>query len=56
MTAEDKGPLIVGITVLTLVLSCIFVFARVITRTLIRPQFGWDDALIVVTLVCDSSI
>lgn len=52
MAGENQGPAIVGVTVLTLVLSCVVIFARVVTRTIIRPGFGMDDVLIVVTLVC----
>lgn len=48
----DKGPLVLGVVISTLALGGIFIFARVITRTVIRPQFGLDDALIVFTWVC----
>ncbi|KAJ3499412.1 hypothetical protein NLG97_g341 [Lecanicillium saksenae] len=49
MVVEDKGPLCLAVIIATLAVSSVFVFARVLTRTLIRPQFGWDDGLIVVT-------
>ncbi|KAK2760702.1 hypothetical protein FQN54_001937 [Arachnomyces sp. PD_36] len=49
--ADDKGPLVLAVTIATLSVGGFFVLARVLTRTLIRPQFGWDDALIVITWV-----
>lgn len=51
MTA-DRGPLAEGVLIAMLTLGGVFVFARVITRSIIRPQlFSWDDGLIVVTWV-----
>lgn len=55
MVVEDKGPLCLAVIIATLAVSSVFIFARVLTRTLIRPQFGWDDGLIVVTWVRLSS-
>jgi hypothetical protein len=52
---ENQAPLVLGVIISMLALGGIFIFARVITRTLIKPQFGWDDGLIVVTWVCMQS-
>lgn len=49
---EDQAPLVLGVVISMLALGGIFIVARVISRTLIKPQFGWDDGLIVVTWVC----
>ena len=48
----DEAPLVLGVVISTLALGGIFIFARTITRIIIKPQFGWDDALIIVTWVC----
>ncbi|PNP47038.1 hypothetical protein THARTR1_10543 [Trichoderma harzianum] len=45
----DKGPLCLAVIIATLSVGGILVFTRVFTRTVIRPHFGWDDGLIVIT-------
>ncbi|CAI6335374.1 unnamed protein product [Periconia digitata] len=45
----DKGPMIVRVMASTIAVGGVFVWARVFTRTVIRPFFGLDDALIVLT-------
>ncbi|KAF3072855.1 hypothetical protein CFAM422_004881 [Trichoderma lentiforme] len=45
----DKGPLCLAVIIATLAVGGILVFTRVLTRTVIRPHFGWDDGLIVIT-------
>lgn len=49
--SDDKTTLVLGIAITTLSLSAIFVTARTLTRSVIKPQFGWDDTLIIVTWV-----
>lgn len=51
----DKGPLCLAVIIATLAVGGILVFTRVLTRTVIRPHFGWDDGLIVITWVCIGS-
>lgn len=51
MAGEDQGPLVLSIVITTLALGGIFIFARTITRSIIRTQFGWDDGLIIFTWV-----
>lgn len=52
---DDKGPLCLGVIIATLAVGGILVLTRVFTRTIIRPHFGWDDGLIVITWVCSWS-
>ncbi|KAL7934619.1 hypothetical protein V8C35DRAFT_33292 [Trichoderma chlorosporum] len=49
VASGDKGPLCLAVIIATLAVGGILVFARVFTRTIIRPHFGWDDGLIVIT-------
>ena len=51
-TAEDQGPLVLGVVISMLTIGGIFIFARVISRAIIKPSFGFDDALIIITWVC----
>jgi hypothetical protein len=53
-TMEDDAPVVLGVAISMLTLGGLFIFARVLTRTVIKPQFGLDDAFIVVTWVCSS--
>jgi hypothetical protein len=50
----DKGPMVVKVMGSTLAVGGVFFWARVFTRTVIRPIFGLDDALIVLTWVRSS--
>jgi hypothetical protein len=50
----DQAPLVLGVIIATLAVGGIFVFARILTRSVIKPQFGWDDSLILITWVCCS--
>lgn len=50
----DKGSMVLRVVGSTLAVGGVFVWARVFTRTVIRPFFGWDDALIVLTWVRSS--
>ncbi|CRG88300.1 hypothetical protein PISL3812_05329 [Talaromyces islandicus] len=45
----DRVPELLGVIITTLALGGIFVLARVISRVCIKPIFGWDDGLIVIT-------
>ena len=49
----DEASLVLGVIISTLVVGAFFVFIRTITRTIVLPLFGWDDALIINTWVCD---
>ena len=48
---EDKGPLTLGVAVSMLAIGGIFIIARIITRTIIKPQFGLDDSMIIISWV-----
>lgn len=48
---EDQSPLILGVMLTMLILGGLFITARVISRTVIKPGFGWDDSLIIITWV-----
>ena len=44
----DRGPAVFAVTTATLVLATVFVVARVICRTAIVKQVGWDDHFVIV--------
>lgn len=49
---EDKGPAILGVSITVVVLSTVFVAARIFTRQKIMGQLHLDDWLSVAAMVC----
>ena len=50
---SNRGAIIDAIAIITLVLAVFFVALRIFVRThLVRWKLGWDDAAILVAIVC----
>lgn len=47
----NRGPIVLGITLSTVILGILAVGTRLLIRLRITKVFGWDDGLIVAALV-----
>jgi TRAP-type C4-dicarboxylate transport system permease small subunit len=49
--AENRGDVIRGVIIMSLVLTVIVIPLRIYTRTFVRKGFGWDDVFAVIAFV-----
>jgi len=47
----NRGPIVIGITLSTIIIGVLAVGVRILIRLRITKAFGWDDGLIVAALV-----
>lgn len=52
MTLRELGPMVVGVMWMEVVICVIVLGLRIYTRTVLRSNLGFDDVLLLVTLVC----
>lgn len=53
---EDRGPTVIIISCLLLALCTIAVCARFVARRVLKVKVGWDDWLVIPSLVCSSNL
>lgn len=48
---QNKGPAFLTVALVFTILAFIFVLARVHVRVWVKPAFGWDDGLVILSMV-----